>query len=158
SRGRSRRSELRAASGRATDVSPLDRHSLELLEFSRVAAGVAALAASPAGRARVADARPLADAAARDAGHALPAEAIRRGAEPGAWAHVGRDDVAALLEGEAAIEDPLDGPALRVVASWIEAGRLTAQAWQDGEVAARHPALASRVRELPQLVGLERAL
>jgi DNA mismatch repair protein MutS2 len=54
--------------------------------------------------------------------------------------------------------EPLDGSALRVVATWLEAGRFTAEAWRDAEVAGRHPGLAARVRELPQLAELERAL
>jgi len=136
----------------------VDRHSLELLEFSRVATGVAAHAASPAGRMRVASAQPLADASSRGAELVLLAEAIRRGGEPGQWTWVGREDLAELIEDADGGTEPLDGPALRVVATWLEAARFTAEAWRDAEIAGRHPGLAARVRELPQLAELERAL
>jgi hypothetical protein len=89
---------FRAAQRRATDPSPVDRHSLELLEFSRVASGVAAHAASPAGRMRVASAQPLTDASSRGAELVLLAEAIRRSGEPGQWTWVGREDLAELIE------------------------------------------------------------
>ncbi len=127
----------------------VDERSLQLLEFPRVVETVAALAESPAARARLLASRPLADPAERTLEVARLAEAIRRVVEPGAWRHAGRDDLAVLVDAEAPESEPLDGADLRTVWSWIDAGARTRDGWRDAGVRGRHPALAAIVDALP---------
>ena len=55
-------------------------------------------------------------------------------------------------------EGGLDGPGLRMVAGWLEAGRATRAAWSDPETAARHPHLAAAAARIPDLDALSERL
>ncbi|HEY6867658.1 MAG TPA: hypothetical protein VI792_10385, partial [Candidatus Eisenbacteria bacterium] len=134
----------------------MDDHSLRLLEFDRVAASVAARAATARGAADLAGCRPIADPAARRAETALLAQAIRRQAEPGEWTHAAPGGPEARIGPEATA--PLDGPGLVDVLAWLEAARATRAAWEDPGARERHPALASLALGLPALEPLRSAL
>src|SRR5437867_12124414 len=85
-------------------------------------------------------------------------EALRRSTEPGAWAWVGRERLEDLLDPADGSEPPLDGPGLRLVATWLEAARTTREAWSADAGRARFPELASLAAELPSLDALERSI
>ena len=130
----------------------MDQHSLTLLEFGRVAGTIAERAACDAARERLRAWRPIADRGTRALECRALREAIVRAGEPGEWCATGERDIALWL-GEAQ-PFPAEGPALVAVRGWLEAGRFTRRAWQDETVAARHPELAARARDLPALEGL----
>ena len=135
--------------------SALNAHALELLEFPRVALDVAAHAESDGARAALAAAVPIPDAVERDREVALLAEAIRRTREPGAWLEVGTGGVAAHLEHDGR---GLDVAALLEIATWLDAGARTRAAWQDRDLAARHPELGTLAGSLPELEALRERL
>ena len=94
----------------------LNEHSLELLEFGRVAAAVAAFAETEHGAHLLTEARPIGEGARRADEHAALAEAIRREREPGAWLDTAPHDLLALLDDRAeAGRAPLDGAELVAV-------------------------------------------
>jgi DNA mismatch repair protein MutS2 len=127
-------------------------HSLSLLEFDRVAAANAGHAACAPARARLERWRPFTDAARRERECGLLAEALERQREPGEWCAVGEADVEAMLDDER--DSALDGEALVALRAWLDAGRVTREAWQDEAALARHPALADCVSNLPALEPL----
>jgi DNA mismatch repair protein MutS2 len=127
-------------------------HSLELIEFPRVTAALAARATSPRGARALAGAAPIADAAARTLACERAAEAIRRQREPEAWAFACATDLSQVLAGDAA--EAFEPEAFAVVADWLDAGARTRAAWAEPEPAARFPRLAGLVRSLPELDAL----
>lgn len=129
----------------------MDRRSLELLEYPRVAADVARHADTVAGARRLAEWTPIAGAEARAEEVAMLAEAIRRTREPGGWLAVGAGALDETVGGDARDLDPLD---LLEARGWLDAAHETADAWRDPESAARHPGLAARVEALPRLDAL----
>ncbi len=135
----------------------MDDHALKLLEFDRVTGSIADRATSPAGQRRLSSWRPIAVRQERTLENARLAEAIRRAAEPGEWLFHGRGDLETMLGLSDDPAEVLDGPALRKVASWLEASRLTHLAWTR-EIRERYPALASTVDGLPRIDALEREL
>ncbi|HTR96431.1 MAG TPA: Smr/MutS family protein, partial [Candidatus Acidoferrales bacterium] len=100
--------------------------------------------------------QPIADERRRAAGLEALADAIARQGEPGAWCAVGRDSLAATLAPDA--PDGLDGPALVLVLSWLEAARDAQAAWDDAGLRSRHAPLASLVDALPDLAALREKL
>ena len=127
-------------------------HSLELIEFPRVADALAARTTSPRAGAALASARPIADPAARAEACARLAEAIRRQREPGAWCFAAASDLTDLLAGDA--HDALEPEAFAIVADWLDAAERTRAAWADEKVAERFPLLARDVSAVPDLSAL----
>jgi DNA mismatch repair protein MutS2 len=127
-------------------------HSLELIEFPRVADALAARATSPRAHAALSAARPLADSAARGEGCRRLAEAIRRQREPAAWAFAAASDLAEVLAGEA--RAALEPEAFAAVADWLDAAARTRAAWTGEAMAERFPVLAADARSLPDLTPL----
>jgi DNA mismatch repair protein MutS2 len=130
----------------------VDQHSLNLLEFDRVTAAIAEAAASATGRARLAAWGPIAERAARTTENARLAEAIARQAAPGAWCATGEGTLGMRID--PAHRDRLDGPGLREVLGWLEAGRETRAVWDDEVARARHPRLAALADGVPPLEAL----
>lgn len=130
-------------------------HTLELLEFGRVTAWIASLAASETAAARLLASRPLAAAAERGLGNLRLGEALRREREPGAWCHAPESALGPRLA--AAATEPLDGPGLRAVLEWLEAARTTRGEW-DAAARERHPALGAVVDAIPDLEPLRERL
>ena len=124
-------------------------HSLELIEFPRVADALAARTTSPRARAALASARPLAEPAARADACRRLGEAIRRQREPGAWCFAAPSELAELLAGDA--RDALEPEAFAIVADWLDAGERTRAAWADEKVRERFPVLAADVASVPDL-------
>ena len=131
-------------------------HSLELIEFPRVAGAIAARATSPRATRALADAAPLADAAARALAGERLAEAIRRQREPEAWAFAAPSALAELLSGDAA--DALDPEGFAIVGDWLDAGARTRAAWTDEPLRSRFPRLAAIVEAVPPLDALRQQL
>lgn len=131
-------------------------HSLELIEFPRVAAALAARATSPRACAVLLAAMPLADAPAREQACERLAEAIRRQREPEAWCFAATSSLAGVLAGDA--RDAFEPEAFAVVADWLDAGVRTRAAWGDAPRAARFPRLAGLVAEVPELHVLRERL
>lgn len=131
-------------------------HSLELIEFPRVADALAARATSPRARTALAGARPLADPAARTAACARVREAIRRQREPGAWCFAAAHDLGAILSGDA--RDAFEPESFAVVADWLDAADQTRAAWTDDATRARFPGLAHDVADVPDLAPLRARL
>ena len=130
----------------------MDQHSLELLEFDRVCSSVAQQAECARAREALRVWQPIADERVRAAELARLADALARQSEPGAWCAVGRDSLAAPLAPES--REALDGPALVLVLSWLDAARETLAAWSDEVLRSRHAPLAAVVDELPELGAL----
>ena len=126
-------------------------HALELLEFPRVVAHVAARAECEGARASVAEARPISDAAERAHECALLAEAIRRTQEPGSWLAVGTGEIQGWLDDTTR---SLGVEGLLEIATWLEAGTRTRATWNDAGLAQRHPGLSAIATGLPALEGL----
>ncbi len=135
-------------------VSGVDEHSLRLLEFPRVTAAVAERAACEAARAAVIAARPFADRAALALECERLAQAIRRVAEPGEWVATGRGLLGATIGTRVGRPASLDGPALVLVLTWLDAGVATRAAWVDEPARRREPALAEVVDGVPELGAL----
>jgi DNA mismatch repair protein MutS2 len=133
----------------------VDEHSLQRLEIDRVTASIADRATSPAAKAQLASSAPFVDRAARLLANERLAEAIARESEPGAWSHVGPDDVATLLGGET--PEPLDGLSLLQIRDWLASARMTRLAWTETD-AERYPRLREIAMGLPELDSLERRL
>ena len=127
-------------------------HSLELIEFPRVAAALAARVTSARARAALTAARPIADVAARDEACRRLAEAIRRQREPAAWCFAAPSDLAGVLSGDA--RAALEPEAFAAVADWLDAAERTRAAWSDAAMAERFPVLAADVAALPDLTPL----
>ena len=134
----------------------VDEHSLELLEFPRVTAAVAALAECEAARSRLRAARPIAGRAERERACARLDEAIRRIAESGEWCRVGRGEAHARLDRDR--REGLDPEGLLEVLSWLEAGSETRSMWTEEETRQRLPELAALVDGLPPLDELRKVL
>ncbi len=134
----------------------MDQHSLELLEYDRVAAAVAARAESASARRALAAWVPIASPQARAAEFHALREAIARQAAPGARCQVAPGDLGERLDPEST--EPLDGPGLVEVGLWLAAGRETRQAWSDEIARGEWPALASLADRLPDLRALEERL
>src|SRR5262249_11018474 len=98
-------------------------HSLELIEFPRVAAALAARATSPRAAAALLAATPRPNAADRALACARLDEAIRRQREPGAWCFAAPSALADVLAGDA--RDAFEPEAFRVVGDWLEANART---------------------------------
>lgn len=130
----------------------MDAHSLHVLEFDRVTAAVAEAAASEGGAGRLRAWAPIAGREARAAENARLAEAIARQGEPGAWCACGPGRLAARLE--PGHGERLDGPGLREVLAWLEAGASTREAWSAEDARARHPGLAAGADALPACEAL----
>ena len=139
-------------------VSGVDQHSLRLLEFPRVTAAVAVRAACEAARSALAEAQPIADRAALAAECERLAEAIRRVASPGEWVQTGTGSLGATLGRPGGYPVSLDGPALVLVLTWLDAGVGTRGAWTDEGTREGHPALARVVDGLPDLGPLRERL
>ena len=131
-------------------------HSLELIEFPRVAGAIAARATSPRATLALAQAAPLAGADARALAGERLAEAIRRQREPGAWAFAAPSALAQLLSGDAS--DALDAEGFAIVGDWLEAGARTRAAWSESALRERFPLLSAIVHELPALDALREQL
>jgi len=131
-------------------------HSLELLEFPRVAGALAARATSPRATRALSGAVPLAAAEARSQAGERLAEAIRRQREPGAWCAAAPSDLADLLSGDAA--DALDAEGFAIVGDWLEAAARTHAAWADDGLRGRFPRLAALVDDVPDLSPLRERL
>jgi DNA mismatch repair protein MutS2 len=130
----------------------VDEHSIQLLEFDRVAHAIAAHAESEAARRRLESWRPLEAPETRQEETELLREAMGRHTEPGAWCAVGRGALADRL-------DPRDGSGLDAmglldVSTWLDASGATRAAWADDEKAGRYPRLAAHARALPDLSRL----
>lgn len=130
----------------------MDERSLHLLEFERIAGSIALEADSERAREALAAWRPIAGAAALERENVSLREAIVRHAAPGTWCAVGEGALLPRLEVRA--DEALDGPGLRAVATWLEAGATTRAAWLDPEAATRYPHLAAEAARLPDLEGL----
>lgn len=136
----------------------MDDHSLHLLEFPRVTAAVAERATCEAARTALLAARPIADRAALARECERLAQAIRRAGEPGEWVTTGRGSLVAMIGGTDDRSEPLDGPALVEVLSWLDAAIATRAAWTDEAVRRRAPALAEVVDGVPELGALRERL
>lgn len=134
----------------------MDAHSLQLLEFDRVTAAIAARADSARARVSLAAWRPFAERVARGRENAVLAEAIRRQREPEAWCAVGRGELGPRLDRARA--DALDGPGLVEVGTWLDAGEETRAAWSGEPAGSRYPALAAIVSGIPRLEKLRQRL
>jgi DNA mismatch repair protein MutS2 len=139
-------------------VSGVDEHSLRLLEFRRVTAAVADRAACEAARTALAEARPIADGAALADECERLAAAIRRVASPGEWVLTGSGSLSATIGTPDGYAASLDGPALALVLTWLEAGAGTRRAWADEATREREPALARVADGVPDLGPLRERL
>jgi DNA mismatch repair protein MutS2 len=129
----------------------VDLHSLQLLEFDRVRAAVAARASSSRARAAL-EAWTVLPVPERETQVTMLAEAVSRQASPGEWCHVAPGDLDARLDPES--PEPLDGPGLVEVLGWLVAGRETRAAWSDDLSRREWPALAARAERIPVLESL----
>jgi DNA mismatch repair protein MutS2 len=129
---------------------------MHLLEFDRITESIALKADSAGAKERLRAWRPLDDATAVAVENACLGEAIARHAAPGSWCAVGEGPLRPRLDPRA--DDALDGPGLRAVATWLEAGTLTREAWSDPELAGRHPRLAEAAAGIPDLSVLAQRL
>ncbi len=135
-------------------VSGVDEHSLRLLEFPRVTAAVAERAVCEAARSALVGARPFTDRAELARECARLAEAIRRVAEPGEWVTTGRGSLGGTIGTSVGHPAPLDGPALVLVLTWLDAGVATRAAWMAAPARKRAPGLAEVVEGVPELGAL----
>jgi DNA mismatch repair protein MutS2 len=131
-------------------------HSLDLIEFPRVAGAIAARATSPHATRALAGAAPIADRAARVLAGERLAEAIRRQREPGAWSFAAPSALSDVLSGDAA--DALDPEAFAIVGDWLDAGARTRAAWEEQPTRERFPRLARITGSLPALEELRERL
>ncbi len=136
----------------------MDEHSLRLLEFPRVTAAVAERAACEAARTALTAARPIAEGAELAIECARLAEAIRRVAAPGEWVLTGTGSLGATIGAPGGHPASLDGPALVLVLTWLDAGVGTRGAWTDEATRERDPALARMVDGVPVLGPLRESL
>src|SRR6516165_5994975 len=95
-------------------------HSLELIEFPRVTAAIAARAVSPRARTSVSGAMPIAHASKREMACERLAEAIRRQREPEAWCFAAASALSDVLSTE--VNEPFEPADFAVVADWLDAG------------------------------------
>lgn len=127
-------------------------HSLDLIEFPRVAAALAARATSPRASAALLASTPLADASAREEACERLAEAIRRQREPDAWCFAAPSALSELLSGD--VRDAFEPEAFAVVGDWLDAAVRTRAAWSVATLAGRFPRLAGLATQLPDLAPL----
>jgi DNA mismatch repair protein MutS2 len=127
-------------------------HSLDLIEFPRVAAALAARATSPRASAALLASTPLADASAREEACERLAEAIRRQREPDAWCFAAPSALSELLSGD--VRDAFEPEAFAVVGDWLDAAVRTRAAWSVAALAGRFPRLAGLATQLPDLAPL----
>jgi DNA mismatch repair protein MutS2 len=127
-------------------------HSLDLIEFPRVAAALAARATSPRATSALLGALPLADSPARELACERLAESIRRQREPDAWCFAVPSSLADVLSGD--VRDAFEAEAFAVVADWLDAAVRTRSAWTAAPLVARFPRLAGLVEQLPDLKPL----
>ena len=136
----------------------MDDHSLRLLEFPRVTGAVAERAVCEAARLSLIAARPIAGDDARRAECLRLAEAIRRVSAPGEWVFTGTGSTGGVLGSPGDRAQALDGPALAMVLTWLDAGVDTRGAWTDRAAREREPALAGLVDGIPDLGALRARL
>lgn len=134
----------------------MDHLSLQLLEFDRVRAAVAARAESLRARAALEAWTPIALAELRASEFRGLSEAISRQSSPGAWCHVSPGDLGARLDPES--PGPLDGEGLVEVLGWIAASHATRAVWEDETARREWPHLASLAESIPDLHDLEEKL
>lgn len=134
----------------------MDERSLQLLEFERITASIAADADAERSSEALRAWRPIADPAALAHENACLAEAIARQSEPGSWCAVGEGALLPRLDPRA--DEALDGPGLRAVAGWLDAGAATRRAWLADDAAARYPHLAAEAARIPDLDPLRARL
>lgn len=118
----------------------MERHSLQLLEFDRIAADVASRAVGEGARLALAARMPSTDPDERTTEFGRLSEAIRRVTEPGEWAAVGPGLMAELLR--RAAREPLDGVALVEILGWTDAAAAVRESWNEARVRERFPHLA----------------
>ena len=135
-------------------------HSLELIEFPRVAAAIAARATSPRAVAALESAAPLADGGARVRACENLAEAIRRQCEPEAWCFAAPSALGEVLSGDAydSAHAAFEPEGFAVVGDWLDAAVRTRAAWADAARAGRFPRLAALVARVPELEVLRQRL
>ncbi len=131
-------------------------HSLELIEFPRVAAALSERATSPRARHALASARPIADATARALACARLDEAVRRQGEPEAWCSAAPSSLTDVLEGDA--HEALEAESFAIVGDWLEASVRTRAAWTGAAPRERFPRLAALADAVPVLDELRDAL
>src|SRR5256885_4818615 len=137
----------------------LHPHSLELIEFPRVARAIAERATSPRAAAALANASPIGNAARRAQACERLSEAIRRQREPEAWCFAVPSSLADVLSGDA--RDALDAEAFAGVSHWPHGGARTRAAWTEGaseDLAERFPRLSALAPRLPELEALRERL
>ena len=127
-------------------------HSLELIEFPRVAQALAARATSPRATTVLLASRPLTDEAARSRANAELDEAIRRQREPEAWCFAAPSALSEVLAGDA--RDALEPESFAIIGDWLDAAARTRAAWTDARTAARFPLLAGLAGQVPALEAL----
>ncbi len=127
-------------------------HSLELIEFPRVARALADRATSPRATTALLASRPLEELSARSRANAELDEAIRRQREPEAWCFAAPSALSEVLSGDA--RDALEPESFAIVGDWLDAGVQTRAAWTDARTAARFPRLAELASQIPPLEAL----
>ena len=128
-------------------------HSLELIEFPRVTAAIAARAVSPRARAALSGAMPIAQASRREQACERLAEAIRRQREPEAWCFAAPSALADVLSTE--VNEPFEPADFAIVAEWLDAGGRTRAMWSSEDLGERFPRLAKLAGALPALDALQ---
>jgi DNA mismatch repair protein MutS2 len=128
-------------------------HSLELIEFPRVTAAIAARAVSARAREALSRAAPIAQAARRETACERLAEAIRRQREPEAWCFAAPSALADVLSTE--VNEPFEAEDFAAVADWLDAGFRTREAWSGEALSERFPRLAKLAAALPALDALQ---
>ncbi len=131
-------------------------HSLDLIEFPRVARALAARATSPRAERALRDALPLLNAGEREQACERLREAIRRQREPDAWCFAAPSALSDLLSGDA--RDAFEPEAFAVVSDWLDAAARTRAAWEDAARRERFPRLAAAVDGVPDLEPLRARL
>ena len=130
----------------------LHPHSLELIEFPRVAAALSERATSPRARRALVSARPIAAGDERALACARLDEAVRRQREPEAWCAAAPSSLSDVLEGDA--RDALEPESFAIVGDWLDAAVRTRAAWTEEARRSRFPHLAALADEVPVLDAL----
>lgn len=127
-------------------------HSLELIEFPRVAAAIAERATSPRATSALLAVTPLAESDDRDLACVRLAEAIRIQREGEAWCFAAPSALSELLAGDA--QDAFEPESFAIVGDWLEACSRTRAVWEDFERGERFPFLMLLTCQLPDLERL----
>ncbi len=143
----------RGVPGASVAVHP---HSLDLIEFPRVAGALATRATSPRAARTLRDAAPVPDAEEREQACERLQEAIRRQREPDAWCFAAPSALSELLSGDA--REAFEPEAFAVVGDWLDAAAHTRAAWDDAAHRLRFPRLAAQVDAVPDLDPLRQRL